>query len=308
MKTIVIAENGATPSMIDTDQPGLEANQILVRLAATSINTTDAGTASGMFASFGMPHVYPVTLGRDFAGTVEAVGTDVTGFTAGDEVFGELPFVPPLSAGTWSEYVVADENTTVHRPEGVDVAVAGAAPLVSVTALMLADAVQFAAGETVLLVGATGGVGSVVAQLAAAAGAHVIAPALPDDEDYLHSLGVTEVISRDGDLVSTVKAAHTKGVDVIIDLVSYGATNVYDAALKPGGRVASATNAAGTGEGRFDVNHYPTPDLLNRTAKHLADGTIRIPLADTVTLADAVDALSRFGTTHRQGKVAITMV
>jgi NADPH:quinone reductase len=133
-------------------------------------------------------------------------------------------------------------------PTVVELAAAGAAPLVGITAMIAIDALDVSQGDTVLVVGATGGVGSFAVQLAARAGATVLAPALPEDEAYLRDLGVSEVLPRDGDVGAVVRERHPDGVDAVLDLVSY-APGAFDAALKSGGRVASPNAAAREGPG-----------------------------------------------------------
>jgi NADPH:quinone reductase-like Zn-dependent oxidoreductase len=304
MKSFAITEEGTAPTTIDITKPTPGRQQILVRVLASSVNSTDIGTAAGLTVAWGMPHTYPVTLGRDFAGTVEAIGDDVSGYAVGDNVFGELPFTPPLHAGTWAEYTLTSPDTLTHRPDNVDTATAGAAPLTGITALQILDALDITAGQTVLLVGATGGVGSIVSQLTAQAGAHVIAPALPEDEAFLHELGVATVIPREN-IIDEVLALHPDGVDAIIDLVTYGTTGTYNKALRDGGRVVSATNAAGEGERRTDVNHVPGREVLSRLASHLSNGTIKVPISKTFTFQDLPEALSAFKTSHHHGKIAL---
>jgi NADPH:quinone reductase len=250
-------------------------------------------------------HEFPVTLGRDFAGVVEQVGDGVTGLSAGDEVFGFVPaMVPAVHAGSWAESIVVPEAGLTRKPGGVDTATAGAAPLAAVTATMCIDALGLSEGDTVLIAGATGGVGSVAVQLAAAAGATVIAPALPEDEDYLRGLGVTEVLPRDGEVVAAVRERHPDGVGAIVDLVNF-APGTYDAALKDGGRVSSSTNAAGEGPGRTNVMAAPSQEMLGRIAQHLADGTLKVAVQQTYDLAQAPDALQALGATHIRGKLAL---
>jgi NADPH2:quinone reductase len=156
----------------------------------------------------------------------------------------------------------------------------------------------------VLIAGATGGVGSVAVQLAAAAGATVLAPALLEDEDYLRGLGVSDVLPRDADVAAAVRERHPDGIDAIIDLVNFSPGS-YDAALKDGGRVSSATNAAGEGPGRTNVMAAPTPEILGRVAQHLADGTVRIPIQQTFDFAKAREALQALGSSHTRGKIAL---
>ena len=116
-------------------------------------------------------HEFPVTLGRDFAGVVEQVGSGVSGYRAGDEVFGfVLHADPAVQDGSWAELITISEEIVAQKPRSLDFAQAGAAPLAAISALAAFDALAPAAGETVLVVGAPGGVGSFFVQLAADAG------------------------------------------------------------------------------------------------------------------------------------------
>jgi NADPH:quinone reductase-like Zn-dependent oxidoreductase len=256
----------------------------------------------------GLPYEYPVTLGRDFAGVVEQVGEGVTSVAAGDEVFGEISaFNPPVHDGAWAERIVVGEQFFAKKPAGVDTAQAGAAPLVSLTALATVDALELSSGQTVVVVGATGGVGSIVVQLAKAAGATVVAPGLPEDEEFLRGLGVDEVLPREGDLVAAVRERFPDGVHALVDAVTPFQPTPYDAILVDGGRIASPTNAAGEGPGRTDVMHAAilNRESLERVGKLLADGTVKVPIQQTFDLAQAPEALGALNGGHTQGKIAL---
>jgi NADPH:quinone reductase-like Zn-dependent oxidoreductase len=132
----------------------------------------------------------------------------------------------------------------------------------------------------------------------------VAAPALPEDEPYLRDLGVTEVLPRDGDVAAAVRERHPEGVDALLDLVSY-APGAFDAALSDGARVASPNSAAGEGSGRTNVMAAPTTQNLDRIARLVAEGALRVPIQATYDLAQAGDALDALGTSHTQGKLAL---
>src|SRR5215204_5338088 len=157
----------------------------------------DNSIAAGMLREM-VDHDFPVVLGRHYAATVEAIGPDLEGYAVGDEVFGFLLHAnPTVHEGSWAELIaLTPEMQVAPKPASLDLAAAGVAPLAAFDALALSE------GETVLIVGATGGVGSFAVQLAARAGATIIAPALPEDGEYLRDLGVTERLDRDGDLVA----------------------------------------------------------------------------------------------------------
>ena len=309
MKAITVAQEGAAPAPQDIDEPRAPgADEVVVRVQASSINPLDGGVAAGMLARMGLPYEYPVTLGRDFAGVVEQVGDGVTDGQVGDEVFGEISaFNPPVRDGAWAERIVVGEQFFAKKPAGVDTAQAGAAPLVTLTALATVNALELSSGQTVVVVGATGGVGSIVVQLAKAAGATVIAPALPEDEEFLRGLGVDEVLPREGDLVAAVRERYPDGVNALVDVVTSMQPTPYDGVLADGGRIASPTNAAGEGAGRTDVMHAAilSREGLDRVGQLLADGTIKVPIQQTYDLAQAPEALGALGGGHTQGKLAI---
>ncbi len=308
MKAITVAQEGAAPAPQDIDEPRAPgAGEVLVRVQASSVNALDGGIAAGMLKEM-LPHEYPITLGRDFAGVVEQVGDGVGSVAAGDEVFGEVAaFVPPVHDGAWTERIVVSEQVLTKKPAGVDTAQAGAAPVVTLTALTIIDALELSAGQTVVVVGATGGVGSIVVQLAKAAGATVAAPALPEDEDFLRGLGVDDVLPREGDLVAAVRERYPNGVDALVDAVTPYQPTPYDPILVDGGRIASPTNAAGEGPGRTNVMHAAllNPEGLDRVGQLLADGTIKVPIQQTFELAQAPEALGALGSGHTQGKIAL---
>jgi NADPH2:quinone reductase len=265
----------------------------------------DVGIAAGMLEQMGIDYEYPVVLGRDYAGVVEEVGADATRYAIGDKVFGFLLHADPtVHHGSWAELITVPEDTTIaHLPEGVDTATAGASPVVGIAAMLSLDALELASGDTLLIVGATGGVGSIAVQLAARAGATVVAPARAEDEDYLRELGVSDVLPRDVDLAADARDRYPGGFDAVLDLVNY-APDVPATLARDGGRVASPTGAAGEGPGRTMVMAAPTTENLERLAALLA-GDVRIPIQATYELAQAPDALAALGTTHTRGKVAI---
>ena len=277
-----------------------------MRVRASSVNPADNSIAAGMLMQMGIEYEFPVILGRDYTGVVEQVGADVTRYGVGDEVFGfVLHANPTVHDGSWAEFIVVPQDTSIAPvPTGVDAALAGAAPLAGIAAMTAIDALALSEGDTLLIVGATGGVGSFAVQLAARAGATVVAPALPEDDGYLRELGVSELLPRDGDLAAAAHERHPDGFDAVLDLVNY-APDVPATLVKDGGRVASPTGAAGEGPRRTMVIAAPTPENLERLASLLADGTLRVPIQATYELGQAPDALTALATTHTQGKLAI---
>ena len=278
MRAIALTAPDTPPAPIDLPAPAPAEDQVLVRVHASSVNPVDNAIAAGMLLGMGVEHEFPVTLGRDYAGVVEQVGANVTRYTPGDRVYGFILHAnPAVHDGAWAELVTVPEHSSIGpAPDGVDLATAGAAPLAGITAVTAIDALELSDADVLLVVGATGGVGSLAVQLAARAGATVIAPGLPEDEEYLRDLGVSEIVPRDGDIAELVRERHPDGVDALLDLVSY-APGAFDGALKPGARVASSNGAAGDGPGRTNVMATPTPENLQRLAALLADGSCASP-------------------------------
>jgi NADPH:quinone reductase len=159
------------------------------------------------------------------------------------------------------------------------------------------------------VVGASGGVGSFTVQLAAHAGATVLAPGLAEDQDHLRGLGAAEVLDRNADSVAAVRERYPDGVDALLDLVSSDpeALNAYAAVVRDGGRIASSVGAAGQGPGRTNVGALPGRENLERLAGLLADGTLTVPIQATYPLAQADQALKALTGQHTQGKLAITL-
>jgi NADPH:quinone reductase len=306
MNAITLTSFDTLPALHDDlPTPAPADDEVLVRVHASSVNPVDNAIAAGMLKDM-VEHEFPVILGRDYAGVVEQVGSAVSGYAVGDEVFGFLTHADPtVHDGSWSELITVPEDVSIApTPDGVDLATAGAAPLTGITAMTAIDALAISEGDTVLIVGATGGVGSLAVQLAARAGATVVVPAFADDERFLRDLGVSELLPRDGDVSAAVRERYPEGVDAVLDLIS-SAPGAFDAALKEGGRVASPLGAAGDGPGRANVMATPTRENLERLGYLLADGTLRVPVQATYELAQAPDALGALATMHTRGKLAI---
>lgn len=299
------AFDGAPRFRDDLAKPAVDSNALLVRVHASSVNPADAAIAAGMLKGMA-EYEFPVTLGRDYAGVVEEVGSAVSRYEPGDEVFGFVMHAnPTVRDGTWADYLAVPEDTSVARkPENVDFASAGAAALAAITALAALDALELSNGAVGLVIGASGGVGSFFVQLAAAAGATIVAPTLPEDRDYLLGLGAGAVIDRNDDVAAQVRERYPEGVDALLDLVSF----TPDASvLKPDGRLASPLGAAGEGPGRINVMALSTTSNLERVAQLLEAGALRVPIQRSYPLEQAGTALEDLGATHTQGKLAITI-
>lgn len=310
MKALVLEDFDSEPRLRDhLPDPEPAEGQIAVRIHASSVNPVDNAVAGGMLRDFA-EYRFPVTLGRDFAGVVERVGSGVDSLEAGQEVFGFAPATDPdVHGGSWAEVTVVPAGQAARRPSGVDSASAGAAPVAALTAMAAIKALELQEGETVLIVGAAGGVGCFAVQLARRAGAHIIAPGLPEDEGFLVDLGVDHVIPRDGDVVAQTRELEDGGVAALIDTVSGSPDDleVYATALAEGGRVASPTRAAGEGASRNNVGGSTEGGALEDLGRLLDEGALHVPIQTTYDLADAGTALADLPEKHTQGKLGIVV-
>lgn len=305
MRAIVLAEQGAGPVLTELPTPEPGAGEMLVKVAASSLNGFDLAVAAGHLAGM-MEHRFPVVLGKDFAGTVAAVGEGTTRFAVGDRVFGVVT-KPFLGDGGFGDYVVVGEQVGVAAvPDGLDVTAAGALGLAGTAAVDAIDAVAPQPGETVLISGATGGVGAIAIQYAVAAGARVIATAGPGAEaDLVRELGATDVVDHTGDLPGQIRAISPDGVDVVLHLAGDG--GALAGLLAGKGRLAS-TLGLGTDQhpAATAIMAVPTGETLDRLAADAAAGRVRVPVGRTYPLSDVPAAFADFagGTL---GKLAVTI-
>ncbi len=305
MKAVVTTEQGAKPQVTDVPKPQAGAGEVLVKVQASSVNGFDLSVAGGHVVGM-MEHRFPVVLGKDFAGTVEAAGEGVTRFTVGDKVFGVVTKAY-LGDGGFGQYVTVPEEVGIAKlPDGMDVTAAGALGLAGTAAVDALDAAAPQSGETVLVSGATGGVGAFAVQYAAAAGARVIATARPGEEaEFVKGLGAHEVVDHTGDLPAQVRAACPDGVDVIVHLAGDG--SVLAQLLTAKGRIASTIGfGADQHPAATFVYANPAPATLDRLAADLAAGRISVPVARTYALDEVPAAFGEFAAGTR-GKIAITV-
>lgn len=303
MRAVALADESSVPAVLDLPDPTPAAGEVLVRVSAASLNGFDVAVAAGMLRGM-MEYVYPVVIGKDFAGTVVGLGEGVDSFAVGDRVFGVL-MKPVLADGSLGELVAVGAGFGIARiPDGVDFGPAGALGLAGAAAVGLLDALALQPGQTLLLVGATGGVGAMLSQYAAAAGARVIATATPGAQtDFVRDHGATDVVDPQGDLAAQVTALAPTGVDAIAHLA--GDPSVLLGLLAPEGRLAS-TMGFGADQHPAAVAVMASPDTatLDRLAADVASGVLRVPVTRTFTLDEAPEALAAFAA-GTLGKLAV---
>jgi NADPH:quinone reductase-like Zn-dependent oxidoreductase len=308
MRAITMTDFDASPSLSDLDLPEPGAGDIRVRVRAASVNGFDLAVAAGQAKAF-MEHRFPLVLGKDFAGEVDAVGQGVEGFEVGDRVFGVVT-KPFLGDGSFAEYVTVHAEVGIAKlPDGVSFIDAAALGLAGAAAHTAVDGAALQPGETVLVVGATGGVGNQVVQLAAAAGARVLATASTEQgRELVTRLGAAAVVDHTSDLVSQVRELVPDGVDVVMHLA--GDFSVLDA-LREGGRfvstlVMSAEQVPTQSAIVVPVFANPTGDVLDRAATAQVRGVATVTVQRVFPLEQADEALAAFAA-GTLGKIVISI-
>jgi len=313
MRAFILDSFESTPGVRDdVPVPAIGDHDVLVRIHASSINPVDAFTAMGALRGM-VEYRFPVILGRDLAGVIEQVGSNVSRYRVGDEVFGWLS-KPALQEGTYADYIALPEDEfTAPKPASVDFTEAAAVPLAAGTALFALEALALEESDRVLVVGASGGVGSFFVQLAAGRGAHVIATALPEDETFLRDLGAAETVDRSEDVPAVVRERNPDGVAALLDLVNREPAGFAANAsvVKAGGRAASTLGAAGDGvpDGVSATNVMNASELarFEQLAELIDTGKLRVPIQRSYPLEQVGEAFADLQTQHTQGKLAITI-
>jgi NADPH:quinone reductase-like Zn-dependent oxidoreductase len=322
MKAVIAAGYGPPEeyTVADVPVPRPGPGQIQVKIAAASINPADIRLPGGEFRET-VPLTFPHVPGNDFAGTVSEAGPGVTAYRAGDEIFGQaVPRAlramagsarPSLSTGSLAEYAVFEADTPflAHRPAGLGIEAAAALPTVGLTARALMATAGVQPGETVLVVGATGGVGTAVLPLLAAAQARVIATATDADAGLLRGLGADETIGY-------AQSQYPAGVDIALNLTlpSDDLAGVA-AAVRPGGRVLTITFPVPQQEwiGRGDVRLHFVLDMdgtaggMREVGELAASGGLPATIGRRYTLDQGAAACADFARRHTTGKLVVTM-
>lgn len=309
MRAFALTGFGEAPTIVDVPLPEPAEGEVRVRVHAASVNGFDLAVASGRLEGM-MEHRFPVVLGKDFAGSVDAVGAGVSGYQVGDRVFGVVT-KPYLGDGSFGEYVTVPVAVGIAKlRDNVDFAEGAALGLAGTAAADAFDAANIDQGTTVLVAGATGGVGQQALQLALRAGAHVIATASSDEENELvTSLGAAATVDYKADVAAQVVASHPGGVDVA--LVFAGDPSALVPAVKQGGRLVSTiimSPADVPAEGIQVVAIYANPshETLERLAKNQADKHASVTVQRTYSLEQTATALEDFAAGTR-GKLVVTV-
>lgn len=295
----------------ELDRPPVGPNSVLVRLAYAGVNPGDSRIRQGQFAPKGR-HVFPLVLGLEGAGTVEDVGISGSRFEPGQAVYGMFMH-DYMGDGTYAELAPARSRHLVPVPEGVPVRDAAAVACAGATALVLVEELLgVGPGDTVVVLGASGGVGHLAVQLAVAAGARVIGVARSSNHDLVREIGAHDVVDhRTDDVRAAIAELVPGGADAAVDPVGGSAQESLADVVRPGGRIASCVHPATSGAfaARDQTVLYEfleaTPERMTRLDAHLAAGRVRPRITREFALADAAEAHEAIDAGDNRGKTVL---
>src|SRR6202050_5446461 len=312
MRAFAVRSFGEAPAIHDLPIPAIEG-AILIRVKFAGINPIDYKLGERLTAA----STYPFVLGADFAGVVERVPSEDRDFQIGDRIFGMA-----RTHGAYTEYTAVTPGgktePLAHIPDGITDEQAAALPIPAITALASLNLLGVTAGQRIVVMGATGGVGGYAVQMARSRGAHVIAT-VRGDADEARRLGAEEVYDSEAvDVIDALRADHPDGVDAVLDLVSGPDAIRRDAeVIRPGGHLVSTIFAAD--EGWFaqrqitarnhssSANPLISPEGLATVAQLLADGTITTRIRTAVDLDAAGQVLDQLQHGGLRGKALIRL-
>jgi NADPH2:quinone reductase len=313
VRAIGIREFGGRDKLerLELPEPKIPPDGVKIRIRAAGVNPVDWKLREGRLDP-AFPHFFPVVPGWDAAGVVEAVGPSVVEVAPGDEVFAycRKHFI---GEGTYAEYVTVPVTYVAHKPARLSFEEAGAVPLVGLTAYQaLFFAAGLTAGETVLVYGASGGVGGFAVQIAVAAGAEVIAVAREEHEEYVLGLGAYEVIDyTNQDVVAATRDLVPGGVDVVLDVVGGETLARAVEMVRDEGRIVSIAQPPTDDRFRARGIHpsyvflRPDGEQLEELGELVENEQLVVHLHEVVPLEEAARAHELLENGHVRGKVVL---
>ncbi len=305
-KAIAFSEFGPAEVLhsLDVELPAPGPGQVRIAVRAAGVNPLDHKIRAGVLNA-----VFPVTLphvpGVEGAGTVEALGEGVTSLRVGDEVFGFT------STGSYAEQALAVADRLIVKPAAVPWEQAAALPVAAETAYRALELLGVKAGETLLVHGAAGGVGTLTVQFAVARGLTVIGTASEGNHAYLRELGAVPISYGEG-LAERVRAAAPQGVDAVLDAAGAGVLELSVELTGSADRVITVADGAGAHQhgvrftGGGDGQDF-TRQALPAALELLAAGTLRLPIHRAYPLDEAAEAQRASAHGHLTGKLVITI-
>src|SRR5882757_2185113 len=288
MIAVRVLEYGGELVFDNVATPTIAGDEILVKIKSTAVNHLDLVKASGTARQI-LPIDLPWIPGHEFSGVVEQIGSDVTAYAPGDAVFAANE-----TGGAYAEYLAVKAAAIARKPSNLSFEEAASVPVAAQTAWQgLFTHGHLEKGQTILIHGGAGAVGSYAVQLASHAGATVIATAAGDDEAYVKSIGASRVINyREAPFEKILR----EKVDTVFDLIGGDTQKRSFLVLKEGGHLVSATQPVSQEEAaRHRVSGAmmrlaPSADMLGKIARLLEEGTIRPDVASVYALQDAAEA------------------
>jgi NADPH:quinone reductase-like Zn-dependent oxidoreductase len=305
MKAARVLQFGSPSVIINADLPRPEpaAGQLLVRVKAAGVGNWDALVREGKLPN---EHL-PLTLGYELAGIVEAIGPEVSGFKLGDEVYGATN---EQLTGAYAEYALPSARMMAQKPKALNFIEAASAPIGTVTAWqMLFDYAHAAAGQTVLIHGAAGNVGSYAVQLAKPCDLHVVATAASADLDYVRGLGAEKVLDYETEQLEE----SLNGVDIVLDTVGGETQERSLRVLKPGGILVSVVSPVPeAAQKRYGVRAAyfyvdVTTARLNEISRLFDSGKLATNVGSVLPLEQARTAHEMLGGPHKHGKIVLSI-
>ena len=313
MKAVVINEFGGKETLTLTDvlKPQPSADEVLVRINAAGVNPVDWKIREGWLKDL-LPYEFPIILGWDLAGVVEETGDQVEGFANGDHVFA-YNRRPVVQQGTYAEYTTVPESYIAHSPDSLSFEESASIPLAALTAYQaIYDAVQLQQGQSILIVGASGGVGGFAVQFAKLIGAKVTAVASEKNHAYLHGLGAEHAICyTKGDFQEPFKSICPSGADVVFDLIGGKTLKRAGNCVKSGGKVVSITDdpRSHVPEDKDIQSHFvfvePSAKQLDHIREMVDSAKLKTHLSAVYPLSDVDKAHADMETGHTRGKIVL---
>jgi NADPH:quinone reductase-like Zn-dependent oxidoreductase len=284
------------------EKPTPGAGQVLVKVKAAAVNPVDWKIRNGLGEMFGLK--LPVILGCEVAGTVEAVGDNLTDFAVGDDVYGYLG----THSGGYAEYVAAPASEFVRKPKQIDFDTAASVPVAALTAGQgIFDHGKLARGQRILITGASGAVGSMAVQLAKAKGAHVIGTGSGRNEEFVRKLGADEFI----DYKKAKFEDKVSCVDVVFDAVGGETQERAFQTVKRGGFLVSTVSPPSAEKARefgvtvAMVQMMPNQDQLAYINQLVESGKLKMRVATVLPLAEVKKAHQLSASGHADGKIIL---
>ena len=288
--------------LAELPEPKTHVDSVLIRVKAAGLNRADAAIQAGALDS-AVETYFPVVPGWDIAGVVERSGLGAPEFTPGDEVIAYIRSDVQRAHGGFAELVSADVRTIARKPGTMSFTEAAGLPLAGLTAYQgIAGALEVKPGETVLVHGAAGGVGSVAVQIARARGARVIGTGSPGNHDYLRELGAEPVTPGEG-LTGQVLSLAPGGVDAMFDTIGNGTLAASAKAGRPDARLASIAEPGVPGS--TDVFARMNRDDLTAVSALAEAGLLSVRVGAVFPLDKAAEAQRAFATGSIRGKVVL---